>query len=268
MARILYIDGNNKELGLYSTALTASGYTVASAENSHEALEKAEKKNLDLVVIDIEMPDARRIISDIRGLYGNVPIIIYSGKPTLYREIKGYRVEDRIMKDPNGDIIELGECVREQLRKRNPVWKRRSEFAGDLTAGFGSYSMGIAYAGKYDIPLLYFGGQTELPPSVLQESLFRAAQAQRENGGLVGIEVILAKAVDKHLVVENGDSRLPLEFIVGMKRVPGYFSKLDATVLNTMLRSIPGTEDFRMAKIFLNMQIIPEEDREWEEYEF
>ncbi|ACB50064.1 two-component response regulator [Crocosphaera subtropica ATCC 51142] len=57
MKNILIIDDIQSELTLLKNYLTKAGYTVVTATNGQEALEKISQKKPDVIVTDLMMPD-------------------------------------------------------------------------------------------------------------------------------------------------------------------------------------------------------------------
>lgn len=57
MAAILYIEDNYENRLLVNRILTAEGHTVLEAADGPEGLEIAEREALDLILVDINLPD-------------------------------------------------------------------------------------------------------------------------------------------------------------------------------------------------------------------
>ena len=115
---ILYIEDNPDNLLLVKRVLQASGYTVFEAENGTAGLNIAESQKVDLILLDINLPDidgyevARRLRSSSDSHLTYVPIIaitanalkgdaekaleagcdVYMSKPINIRELRA-RVE-------------------------------------------------------------------------------------------------------------------------------------------------------------------------------
>jgi two-component system cell cycle response regulator DivK len=54
---ILYVEDNSDNRSLIRRVLNAEGYSMVEAVNAGQALEKLEGGNIDLVLMDINMPD-------------------------------------------------------------------------------------------------------------------------------------------------------------------------------------------------------------------
>ena len=57
-ARIMIVDDDPQIRRVLRTALVAQGYEAVDARNGEEALEKLRNEKLDLMILDVNMPDA------------------------------------------------------------------------------------------------------------------------------------------------------------------------------------------------------------------
>jgi two-component system cell cycle response regulator DivK len=115
---ILYIEDNPDNMLLVKRVLVASGYTVLEAENGLKGVHTAETYDVDLILLDINLPDidgyevARRLRASSKHTLSNTPIIaitanalkgdaekaldagcdVYMSKPINVRELRA-RVE-------------------------------------------------------------------------------------------------------------------------------------------------------------------------------
>lgn len=81
-SNILYIEDNPDNMMLVKRALEARGYTLLEAMNGFDGVAKAEKEDIDLILLDINLPDidgyevARRIRNSVnKHALTYVPII-------------------------------------------------------------------------------------------------------------------------------------------------------------------------------------------------
>ena len=76
---ILYIEDNPDNRTLIRRILTAEGYTIIEAGHATEALEIIKTARVDLILMDINMPDVDgyTLTTQIRGMpgFGAVPIV-------------------------------------------------------------------------------------------------------------------------------------------------------------------------------------------------
>jgi two-component system cell cycle response regulator DivK len=76
---ILYVEDNPDNRSLIRRVLEAEGYAVAEAINAKQALEKLESTNIDLVLMDINMPemDGYTLTARIKSIqkFSKIPIV-------------------------------------------------------------------------------------------------------------------------------------------------------------------------------------------------
>lgn len=103
-SRILCVDDEPMNLSLLEAMLAPRGFAVVLAANGLEALERIRQERVDIVLLDVMMPEmdgfevCRRIKSDER--YGNIPVIMITGYAARENRIKGIEAgaEDFISK--------------------------------------------------------------------------------------------------------------------------------------------------------------------------
>lgn len=119
MQQTIYIVDDNEELkSLIALSLESEGYAVITAHDSRECLEKLKKISVDLILLDILLPDGNGLvlIEKIRQLT-NAPIIAISGKNELADKIVGLEMgADDYMTKPF-DEAEMKARVRAHLRR-------------------------------------------------------------------------------------------------------------------------------------------------------
>ncbi len=78
---ILYVEDNHDNMMLVKRALEARGYRLLEAANGLKGVEVAERENVDLILLDINLPDidgyevARRLRSSSKIALAHIPII-------------------------------------------------------------------------------------------------------------------------------------------------------------------------------------------------
>ena len=76
---IMYVEDNLDNRNLIKRILNAEGYSVVEAANGNQALESLKRGNLDLILMDINMPelDGYSLAAKIRQMpeYARIPII-------------------------------------------------------------------------------------------------------------------------------------------------------------------------------------------------
>jgi len=81
--RILVVDDEVNIVKLLESRLTANGYTVITAYNGREALDKVKQERADLIILDLMLPDidgyeVLRLLR-LEEDYKEVPIIMLTG---------------------------------------------------------------------------------------------------------------------------------------------------------------------------------------------
>ena len=112
MKTILVVDDEPNMRQLIAETINDAGYKVRTAGNGFEALEIIENEPIDLVILDIQMPqlDGLEAIGKIKEFKKNLPVILHTG----YGEYKtrDYRtwVASAIIKK-SSDFEELLEAI-------------------------------------------------------------------------------------------------------------------------------------------------------------
>lgn len=125
MVHILVIDDDKNTRLLFSAVLQGAGYTVTTAENGKAALNVMDKEHIDLVVLDIMMPelDGYEFTRLIRETDSSLPILMVSAKQTPADKHKGFAAgTDDYMTKPVDD---------EEMLFRIKALLRRAKIAND-----------------------------------------------------------------------------------------------------------------------------------------
>jgi EAL domain-containing protein (putative c-di-GMP-specific phosphodiesterase class I) len=85
MSRILVVDDDELTVKAYIRTLGRIGYTLESAENGNEALQRFRGNSFDAILSDLEMPDMDGIsfLRELRRFDLDIPVIIITGSPSL-----------------------------------------------------------------------------------------------------------------------------------------------------------------------------------------
>lgn len=99
--RILIVDDDDDFREIISAKLEAKGFSVESAQDGEEGVEKAKKNKHDLILLDVEMPKMNGIetlakIKEDPDLV-NVPILFFTNYGEA--EEKSASIDDRFAKD-------------------------------------------------------------------------------------------------------------------------------------------------------------------------
>jgi DNA-binding response OmpR family regulator len=92
--RVLIVDDEERILNFLKAKLGVAGYDVLVARNSAEALEQIRVQQLDLVVLDLIMPqiDGLETLRRLRS-FSALPVIVLSARDADIDKIKGLELE-------------------------------------------------------------------------------------------------------------------------------------------------------------------------------
>lgn len=117
-SRVLIVDDDSDIRNLISVYLENEGMYTVQSENAIDALEQLEKKDFDLIILDIMMPEMDGIQACMRiRQERNMPIIMLSAKSEDMDKIQGLAAgaDDYLSKPFNP--LELMARVKSQLRR-------------------------------------------------------------------------------------------------------------------------------------------------------
>ena len=127
MEKILIVDDENDIAELISDILEDEGYDTVIANNGIDAIEKIEKDNFDLILLDIMMPDisGTEVCAKIRNQTSS-PIIFVTAKTNLTSKLVGFEVgaDDYITKPFVNE--ELVARVKAHLRRNERIHSKKS----------------------------------------------------------------------------------------------------------------------------------------------
>ena len=119
MFHILVVDDDRNTRRYMRAVLEAADYTVSEAADGVEALEMMEKEYVDLVVLDIMMPemDGYEFTETLRSVQNNLPILMVSARQLSEDRKKGFRagIDDYMTKPV--DMEELVLRIQALLRR-------------------------------------------------------------------------------------------------------------------------------------------------------
>jgi two-component system KDP operon response regulator KdpE len=134
--RILVVDDEPAILRFLRAGLSSQGYVVLEAETGQKALDAARSKRVDIVVLDLGLPDidGLQVIGRIRDAGSTVPIIVLSSRNDEAAKVQAldFGADDYVTK-PFG-IEELLARIRAAQRHRLQQQGEKPIFrTGDLT---------------------------------------------------------------------------------------------------------------------------------------
>jgi DNA-binding response OmpR family regulator len=142
MFSILVADDDKNTRVLLKAVLEAENYTVFTAENGEKALEVMDREHIDLVVLDIMMPqmDGYEFTRTLRETQNTLPILMVSAKQLPEDKKKGFLVgTDDYMTKPI-DEEEMLLRIKALLRRAQIVSERKIT-VGDVTLDYDSMSV-------------------------------------------------------------------------------------------------------------------------------
>ena len=94
MFHILVVDDDKNTRKLIEAVLRRENFTVSTSENGKDALEKLDGEHIDLVVLDVMMPemDGYEFTKTLRESENDIPILMVSAKQLPTDKHKGFLV--------------------------------------------------------------------------------------------------------------------------------------------------------------------------------
>jgi two-component system chemotaxis response regulator CheY len=96
MPTIMVVDDSKTVRNYHKTIIKSEGLDVIEAENGMEALEKSLAADIDMYIVDVNMPimDGYSFISDLRKQekYKSVPVIMVTTQAKIEDKISAYKV--------------------------------------------------------------------------------------------------------------------------------------------------------------------------------
>ncbi|MBQ1862245.1 MAG: response regulator transcription factor [Clostridia bacterium] len=142
MFHILVVDDDKNTRKYMSAVLEAEKYTVSLASNGREALEIMDREYIDLVVLDIMMPemDGYAFTKEIRATNNTLPILMVSAKQMPADRHQGFLAgsDDYITKpiDETEMILRI-----KALLRRAQIASERKIVIGDVTLDYDSLTV-------------------------------------------------------------------------------------------------------------------------------
>ncbi|MFA0752467.1 MAG: hypothetical protein IMHGJWDQ_000220 [Candidatus Fervidibacter sp.] len=120
-ARILVVEDDDKQRQLYCEELTAAGYATLEARSAQEAEELLSHEQIDLIVLDINMPgiSGLELLPRIHEIHPGMPVIIHTAYGSYRDDFISWLADMFIVKSP--DAGGLLEAVEELLNRKRGV---------------------------------------------------------------------------------------------------------------------------------------------------
>ena len=166
--RILIVDDEPAIIAALQPALTAQGYSLSSAASALEALREAGAREIDLVLLDLGLPDADGIdiIAQLKTLAG-ATVIVLSAR---HQEAEKVRALD----EGADDYINKPFGIEELLARLRVADRRRRQGGQDQARRFHSDQLSVDFARR---EVILLGQEVKLSPKefALLEVLCRHA---------------------------------------------------------------------------------------------
>jgi two-component system response regulator (stage 0 sporulation protein F) len=116
--KILIIEDNENERLLYKEELEKEGYEILTASSGKEGLSFIENEKLDLIILDLRMPemDGLEVLGKILSKRKNLPVIIYTSYSQYRNNFLSWAADAYIIK--SADMDELKNKIKEILRSK------------------------------------------------------------------------------------------------------------------------------------------------------
>ncbi len=135
MFKILVVEDDKNTSKLMEVVLRRAGYDVLTAENGTKALEVIDRNYIDLIILDIMMPqmDGFEFTETLRDNDNFTPIIMVTAKPLVEDKIRGFQagIDDYMVKPVND----------EELLLRIKALMRRYKIASEQKLTIGEISL-------------------------------------------------------------------------------------------------------------------------------
>ncbi|MBO5415976.1 MAG: response regulator transcription factor [Clostridia bacterium] len=142
MFHILVADDDKHTRMFLRAVLEGANYTVSTAENGAEALEVLDREHIDLVILDVMMPqmDGYEFTRTLREAQNNLPILMVSAKQLPADKHKGFMVgtDDYITKPIDDE--EMLYRIKALLRRAKIVNERKIEI-GEVVLDYDSFTV-------------------------------------------------------------------------------------------------------------------------------
>lgn len=142
MFDILVVDDDKNTRYLMETVLKSENYNVFTAKNGKAALDIMDSEHVDLIIVDIMMPemDGYEFTEEIRSVNAEMPILMVSAKQLADDRKKGFMVgiDDYMTKPVDNEELLLR--IKALLR-RSKIASEKKIVIGDVVIDYNSLSV-------------------------------------------------------------------------------------------------------------------------------
>ena len=132
--RILIVDDDTEIRELLEFDLAQSGYTIDSASDGEQGLNKALQNSYDIVLLDVMMPkmNGYEVCKNLKQKKPEVPVLLLTAKGTIDDKTAGFNcgADDYLVKP--FDVQEVLLRVRALLRRNHPLVQQNIGFSNEI----------------------------------------------------------------------------------------------------------------------------------------
>jgi len=145
MARILIIDDEENIINSMTPILQDEGHIVFSGNTGEEAISFLRKNEVDLIILDVWLPDADGIelLERIKKLYPESAAIMISGHGSIDIAVRSTRIGafDFLEKPPSLDrlVTSVNNALEQVRLRRENIKLKKKSFVDDDMIGYSSY---------------------------------------------------------------------------------------------------------------------------------
>ena len=146
MFNILVVDDNASIRKLMTAYLIRDGYNIFTASDGLEALDILDKEHVDLMIVDIMMPnmDGYTLTHELRTSHFNFPILMITAKERIEDKKKGFAVgtDDYMVKPIDFDEMLMRVSA---LLRRAKISNEHKIVVGDVTLDYQTLTVKTKY---------------------------------------------------------------------------------------------------------------------------
>ncbi len=133
--RVLLVDDEEEFVEMLAKRMKARGLTVDTAESGEEAIDKVERREFDVIVLDLAMPglDGMETFQQISTINPDLQVIFLTGHGTIQTAFQAMKMGAADFLEKPANFQELLDKVREaSLKKALLVEKRTEQHVADI----------------------------------------------------------------------------------------------------------------------------------------
>ncbi len=127
--RVLLVDDEEEFIQTLSERMQARGLTVSTATSGEKAIEIAEEKNFDAIILDLQMPGLNGIetLKLMREKNPDAQIILLTGHATVEKSVEAVKHGAVDFLEKPAEINKLMEIIKEASDRKMMLFEKRAE---------------------------------------------------------------------------------------------------------------------------------------------